>query len=169
MSSKLFNVYAESEDTFWTMNENDEYKWEGRVGVGRHCLLVLLVSPAAALHIMPLPHQSAHMLRRAEHNGHRTTNTSQLPGQWMEEEEWFSWNGSGKNIPWIIWKFISSPSDSGADCRLAILETYSEIYLSGRMRTVLLKWQYEPWNMVLFLPQPCHHSSLVPPSTKTLI
>ena len=32
MSSKLFNVYAESEYTFWTMNENDEYKWEGRVG-----------------------------------------------------------------------------------------------------------------------------------------
>ena len=36
MSSRLFNVYAESEDTFWTMNENDEYKWEG--GVGRETL-----------------------------------------------------------------------------------------------------------------------------------
>ena len=46
--------------------------------VGRHCLLVLLVSPAAGLHIMPLPHQSAHMLRRAEHNGHH----HQQPPAW---------------------------------------------------------------------------------------
>ena len=32
MSSKLFNVYAESEYTFWTMNENDEYKQARRQG-----------------------------------------------------------------------------------------------------------------------------------------
>ena len=48
--------------------------------VGRHCLLVLLVSPAAALHIMPLPHQSAHMLSRAEHNGHH--HHQQQPAAW---------------------------------------------------------------------------------------
>lgn len=160
MSSKLFNVYAESE---YLHILNHEWEWwiQAR-GQGRE---TLFAGVGAALHIMPLPHRSAHMLRRG-----RTMGTSQLPGpgQWMEEEG-FSGNGSGRNISGIIWKFVSSPSDSGADCRLAILETYSEIYLSGRMRTVLLKRQYEPWNMVLFLPQPCHHSSLVPPSTKTLI
>ena len=80
MSSRLFNVYAETEYTFWTMNENDEYKREGRVG--RETLFAGVgFSPAAALHIMPLPHQSAHMLRRAEHNGHHHHHHQQ-PAAW---------------------------------------------------------------------------------------
>ena len=149
------------------MNENYEYKREGRVGRETLFAGVAGLPCSSTAHNAITTPECTHAEQSTM--GTTTTTTSQLPGQWMEEEEWFSGNGSGKNIPWIIWKFVSSPSDSGADCRLAILETYSEIYLSGRMRTVLLKWQYEPWNMVLFLPQPCHHSSLVPLSTKTLI
>ena len=154
MSSKLFNVYAESE--YLHILSHEWEWWIPARGQGRE---TLFAGVGAALHIMPLPHRSAHMLRRG-----RTMGTSQLPGpgQWMEEE-WFSGNGSGKREE-HFWNHLKvcllsiSQWHSGADCRLAILETYSEIYLSGRMRTVLLKRQYEPWNMVLFLPQPCHHS-----------
>ena len=162
MSSKLFNVYAESE---YLHILNHEWEWwiQAR-GQGRE---TLFAGVGAALHIMPSPHQSAHMLRKGRTMG--TSQASCLDNEWKRSDSPGMDQGRGKNISGIIWKFVSSPSDSAADCRLAILETYSEIYLSGRMRTVLLKRQYEPWNMVLFLPQPCHHSSLVPPSTKTLI
>lgn len=87
MSSKLFNVYAESE---YLHILNHEWEWwiQAR-GQGRE---TLFAGVGAALHIMPSPHRSAHMLRRG-----RTMGTSQLPGpgQWMEEEG-FSGNGSGK-------------------------------------------------------------------------
>ena len=151
------------------MNENDEYKWEGRVG--RETLF-------AGVAGLPCS-RTAHNAITTPECTHAEESRAQwappppascLDNEWRRRSDSPGMDQGGTFLePWIIWKFVSSLSVSGADCRLAILETYSEIYLSGRMRTVLLKWQYEPWNMVLFLPQPCHHSSLVPLSTKTLI
>ena len=113
--------------------------------VGRHCLLVLLVSPAAGLHIMPLPHQSAHMLRRAEHNGHHHQHQ---PAAW-------TMNGGG-GVILLEWIREEHSLNHLKVCLLSIRQWRrlqacnigdvfrAEIYLSGRMRTVLLKWQYEP-------------------------